>query len=281
MRIRLRFARHLAPVLIFSLNSFALEIGDEWQEPPAELGRPLGRIVTGDKTLYRWPDLEVTVAAGRVTQIRRLDAASVAAESEQRGKQNATERARLLAERKERARKDAEQLARDQAAAEEAGRQAEAKRRRAEQVLAAEEAARAAALRAEEAKAGREKRERMANADKERAETARHLKELAREESEARAKREAEVAASAASAAKATMERQAAASAAESSSSGFALVKSPTDPVARLTREIEIFEQDLRRAELGTEPRDRAEAARLRLLLRDKRAQLDAARAKR
>ena len=55
-------------------------------------------------------------------------------------------------------------------------------------------------------------------------------------------------------------------------------MKTPTDPVEKLQREIAVLELDLSRAELGSDPRDRIEAARLRLQLKEKRAQLETAR---
>lgn len=78
----------------------AIEVGDIWAAPPPDLGKPSGRIVAGGRTFYRWPELEVTVVAGRVTQVRKLDAASLAAEKAERGKADAEARARLAAERK-------------------------------------------------------------------------------------------------------------------------------------------------------------------------------------
>lgn len=230
MRLRYRLARHLVPFWLVSVSVLALEVGDAWSEPPPELGRPLGRIATGDKTLFRWPDLEVTVAAGRVIQIRRLDAASVATETEERVKANASERARLLAERKERARKEAERAervlaesrARDQAGAEAAGREEALRRQESEKALAEEPA------------------------------------KLAAKEREASARTRLEGAT------------------AGQADPGVSRVKPPADPSAKLRREIEFLELDLKRVESSTEPRDRAEAARLRLLLRERRAQLEA-----
>jgi hypothetical protein len=307
MRIRSCFARYLAPVFVFSLPVFALEVGDEWKEPPAELGRPLGRIVIGEKTRYRWPDLEVTVADGRVAQIRRLDAASVAAENEERGKANAAERARLIAERKERTRQEAERA--EQALAEQAAqaRAASEAAARAEKLLVERQAELAAAKDAAE----REKREKLAAAEQRQAEKEQHQGELARKEAALRAKREAELVASArredarraaelakaeakarADAEKKTRDeaeakaraaqKAAAASSQTTTRDGvISLVKAPTDPVEKLEREIWVLELDLNRAALGGEPRDRTEAARLRLQLKEKRSQLDAARKQR
>ena len=116
MRTPSRYSRYLVAFFAVSVSAWALEVGEEWKEPPAELGRPLGRIVLGEKTLYRWTDLGVTVAGGRVVQIRRLDAASVAADNDERAKANAAERARLLAARKERTRQEAERAERELAA---------------------------------------------------------------------------------------------------------------------------------------------------------------------
>ena len=289
MRIRFRVARHLVPLWVVSASAFALEVGDAWSEPPVDLGRPLGRIAMGDKTLYRWPDLEVTVAAGRVTQIRRLDAASVAAEAEERGKANASERARLLAERKERARRDAERAekelaekrARDRAAAEAADREAALRRQEAEKALAEHEAEARAAGQAAEVRAAQNAREKRAEADRAQEATRRQEDALARKETERRAEASAKLAAKARAQA---AEREASARtrsaspvAGQAETGGVSLVKPPADPAAKLKREIEFLELDLKRAEAGKEQRDRAEAARLRLLLRERRAQLDAA----
>ncbi len=89
----------------------AVEVGDAWENPPADLGPPTGRIASGDRILFRWPELEVTVAAGRVVNVRRLDAASLAAEREARVRQAALERERWLAERRAAASRTAERAA--------------------------------------------------------------------------------------------------------------------------------------------------------------------------
>ncbi|MBC8011034.1 MAG: hypothetical protein H7067_13170 [Burkholderiales bacterium] len=92
-------------------------MGDAWTAPPPELGKPLGKFEVGARTRYRWPELEVTVNNGRVEQIRRLDAASLAAETEERARVAAAERAALLAERKERTRMEAARVEQEKQAA--------------------------------------------------------------------------------------------------------------------------------------------------------------------
>ena len=306
MRTPSRYSRYLVALFAVSVSAWALEVGEEWNEPPAELGRPLGRIVMGEKTLYRWTDLEVTVAGGRVVQIRRLDAASVAADNDERAKVNAAERARLLAERKERTRQEAEraerelaeQSARARAAAEaeaRAAREAEARAAAQEAAAVREKREQLEAVAREQSEIEKRTRELTAREAKDRAEQqAKALEAVRREEerraaesakAEAKTRAEAEAKARAAAEAKARAAQKAAEAAAASASpetkeGGISLVKTPKDPVAKLEREIGFLELDLNRAELGTEARDRAEAARLRLLLKEKRAQLEAARKK-
>ncbi len=303
MRTPSRYSRYLAALFAVSVSAWALEVGDEWKDPPAELGRPLGRIVLGEKTLYRWTDLEVTVAGGRIAQIRRLDAASVAADNDERAKANAAERARLLAERKERTRHETERAARELAeqsararAADEAearaAREAEARAAAQEAEAAREKRAHLEAAAREQAEIEKRNRELAAREAKDRAEQQAKALEAARREEERRAaelakaeaKTRAEAKARAAAEAKARAAQKAAevapSASPEAKEGGISLVKTPKDPLAKLEREIGFLELDLNRAELGTEARDRAEAARLRLLLKEKRAQLKAARKK-
>ena len=241
MRARFRFSRVLLLWGFFSASAFALEVGDAWEGPPPELGKPLGKLVAGERTLYRWPDLEVTVAGGRIAQIKRLDAASVAAETEERSKASAAEHARLLAERKERARAEAQ--TKDKAAAE-AAREAK---------LVAERAGRA---QAEEA--ARQKSE---------AEGSLRKAELAERQAWEKTDRDAKEAARRARAA-------------ESSGAGPAPAASSADQMAKLEREILFLELDLKRAEAGSEPADRTRAAGLRAVLKERRAQLEALKKK-
>lgn len=180
-----------AGLVLLQASALAVEVGQAWQGVPAELGEPAGKIEAGDKTLYRWPELEVTVARGRVVQVRKLDAASLAADQENRARQNAEQYARLREERSAQKKLAAEQAAREQAeraandrAVAEAKARAEAERALAEsRRLEAETAAR---LKAEEAA-------REAEAARLRAEAeAARLAESLQRERDARASAEAE-----------------------------------------------------------------------------------------
>ena len=272
MRAPSCFSRGLLVSALLSASAFALEVGDAWEGPPPELGKPLGRLVAGEKTLFRWPQLEVTVAGGRVVQLKRLDAASVAADAEGRSKANAVEHARLLTERKERAR--AEALAKEKEAAE-AAREAKLVAERAERAQIEEAARRKAENEArfrEAELATRQAREKADN--EERAAAARKAADGAAKEAEARDRERAKVAAEA----RAKDAARAKAEAAEPSASGagLSLVKPGADPVAKLEREVVFLELDLKRAEAGVDVGDRARAAQLRVMLKEKRAQLDA-----
>jgi hypothetical protein len=101
---------------------------------------------------------------------------------------------------------------------------------------------------------------------------------LAKAEAKARAEAEKKAREEADAKARAAQKAASGSAQTEAQPGAISLVKTPTDPVAKLEREIAILDLDLRRAELGSELRDRTEAARLRLQLKEKRAELEAAR---
>ena len=114
--MRMLYTRWLALVLMAGSVAGAVEVGDEWDKVSVELGKPLGRVEAGARTLYRWPQLEVTVEAGRVTKVQRLDAPPDATAAERRAQAMEAERARIVAVRKEQARLQAEASAKEEAA---------------------------------------------------------------------------------------------------------------------------------------------------------------------
>ena len=93
----------------------AIEVGDAWSSPPAELGSPSGVLEAGAKTLYRWPQVEILVEAGRVAQIRRLDPVAEAAAAVRRAQMVEAENERLAAEERLRAKAAEESEIRERA----------------------------------------------------------------------------------------------------------------------------------------------------------------------
>jgi hypothetical protein len=67
------------------LSLLLLVLGSFLAAAPAEIGqseadllqqqpKPLGRIVAGSKVVYRWPEMQVTVKEGKVSEIKLIDA---------------------------------------------------------------------------------------------------------------------------------------------------------------------------------------------------------------
>ncbi len=117
-----------------------IETGMTREALVAELGRPEGRLIMGDRAIYRWPTVTVHLRADRVTLVDWRDLAAEEASEKRRANQAAEQQALL----------DAEEAQRREAAAEAAReaerlrpeREREELRRRVEELEQGERAAR-------------------------------------------------------------------------------------------------------------------------------------------
>ncbi len=77
------------------LSLLLLVLGNFLAAAPAEIGqsevellqqqpKPLGRIVAGSKVVYRWPEMQVTVREGKVSEVKIIDAEKEKAALEKR-----------------------------------------------------------------------------------------------------------------------------------------------------------------------------------------------------
>lgn len=106
----------------------------------AELGQPEGRLVLGDKAIYRWPTVTVRLRADRVTMVDWRDLAAEEA-AEKRRAYHAAEQQALIAAEEARRREAAEAAARE-AERLRPEREREELRRRVEELEQGERAAR-------------------------------------------------------------------------------------------------------------------------------------------
>ncbi|MDF3056094.1 MAG: hypothetical protein K0R17_309 [Rariglobus sp.] len=74
----------VALMLGFASCASALELGQTLADVEAELGEPAGKLVSAQRSIYRWPDVEVTLDEGRVSRIVYRDRVGEAATGERR-----------------------------------------------------------------------------------------------------------------------------------------------------------------------------------------------------